>query len=57
MFGRRGCACVNRPQDRLDLVGRLDAQNFDDRLAGSTDLALEAVHGDLEASFVRVVKL
>jgi hypothetical protein len=29
---------------------------FDDRLPGGTDLALKAIRGDLEASFVRVVR-
>src|SRR4051794_4234465 len=36
---------------------RIDAPGFDNGLPGETDLALEAVRGDLEASFVRVVKL
>jgi len=36
---------------------RIDDPRFDDALPGGTDLALRAVRGDLEASFVRVVKL
>jgi hypothetical protein len=36
---------------------RFAAPGFDNGLPGGTDLALEAVRGDLEASFVRVVKL
>jgi hypothetical protein len=36
---------------------RLTAPGFDNGLAGGTDIALEAVRGNLEASFVRVVKL
>ena len=35
---------------------RLPDSHFDDGLAGATDLALRADAGDLEASFVRVVK-
>jgi hypothetical protein len=36
---------------------RISEPGFDDGLPGATDIALEAVRGDLEASFVRVVKL
>jgi hypothetical protein len=36
---------------------RIDQPGFDDGLPGATDIALEAVRGDLEASFARVVKL
>jgi hypothetical protein len=36
---------------------RLPDPGFDDKLPGGTDIALRAVKGDLEASFVRVVKL
>ncbi|MEX2212399.1 MAG: hypothetical protein WD689_11655 [Gaiellaceae bacterium] len=36
---------------------RIPDPGFDDRLAGGTDIALRALKGDLEASFVRVVKL
>lgn len=36
---------------------RLPDPGFDDELPGSTDLALRTLKGDLEASFVRVVKL
>jgi hypothetical protein len=36
---------------------RIPDPGFDDRLPGSTDIALRALRGDLEASFVRVVKL
>jgi len=36
---------------------RLNAPGFDNRLPGATDIALRAVRGALEASFVRVVKL
>jgi hypothetical protein len=35
---------------------RIDAPGLDGGLPGGTDVALEAVHGDLEASFVRVIK-
>ena len=35
---------------------RIAAPGFDDGLAGGTDLALEALDGNLEASFVRIVK-
>jgi hypothetical protein len=35
---------------------RIRAPGFDNGLPGATDIALEAVHGDLEASFVRVLK-
>jgi hypothetical protein len=35
---------------------RIDAPRLDSALPGGTDIALEAVHGDLEASFVRVIK-
>jgi hypothetical protein len=34
----------------------LAAPGFDGGLPGGTDIALEAVRGDLEASFVRIVK-
>jgi hypothetical protein len=36
---------------------RLPDPGFDDKLPGGTDIALRALRGDLEASFVRVVKL
>jgi hypothetical protein len=36
---------------------RIPDPGFDDKLPGSTDIALRALTGDLEASFVRVVKL
>jgi hypothetical protein len=36
---------------------RITDPGFDDGLPGGTDLALRAVRGDVEASFVRVVKL
>jgi hypothetical protein len=35
---------------------RIDDAGFDNGLAGGTDFALRAVRGELEASFVRVVR-